>query len=32
VDVTAKASSGNVVVILLFTRLLAWKLSCHFLV
>jgi len=32
VHVTAQASSGYVIVILLFIRLLAWKLSCHFLV
>jgi len=32
VHVTAQALSGNVIFILLFIRLLAWKLSCHFLV
>jgi len=32
VHVTAQASSGNVIIILLFIRLLAWKLSCYFLV
>jgi len=32
VHVIAQASSGNVIFILLFIRLLAWKLSCHFLV
>jgi len=32
VDVTAQASSGNVIVTLQFIRLLAWKLSCRFLV
>jgi len=29
---TTQASSGNMIVSLLFIRLLAWKLSCHFLV
>jgi len=32
VYVTAQASSGNVIVIVLYIRFLAWKLSCHFLV
>jgi len=32
VHVTALASSGNVILISLSIRLLAWKLSCHFLV
>jgi len=32
VHVTAQVSSGNVIVISLFIRLLTWKLSCHFLV
>jgi len=32
VHVIAQASSGNVIFILVFIRLLAWKLSCHFLV
>jgi len=32
VHVTAQAWSGNLIVILLFIRLLAWKLCCHFLV
>jgi len=32
VDVTAQVQSGNVIFILLFIRLRAWKLSCHFLV
>jgi len=32
VHVTAQASSGNLIVIFLFIRLPAWKLSCHFLV
>jgi len=31
VHVTAQASSGNVIVILLFIRLPTWTLSCHFL-
>jgi len=32
VHVTAQPSTGNVIVISLFITLLAWKLSCHFLV
>jgi len=31
VCVTAQASSGNVIVIYLFTQLLLWDLSCHML-
>jgi len=32
VHVIVQASSENVIVIVLFIRLLAWKLCCHFLV